>query len=276
MTALKITFLMAICMIMSVLLGGCIAFPSYHPVEVSVRDAETDAPIPNARVMIDYVAVYILNQPKDDAALTNEQGIATLRVSTNTSRYWCASAKGYLGYDESISGAIGGVRSAWMEGTEDHPVCHLYRRPEPHIFIIIPNGYRGPLWIEKRPVPKLIQDQIGKRDFTYRAAPNGYVGIDATPLLMREPIYDDLFRNVVYENHSIVPHKEGQTPPDKIAVRLVSWVSATRLLLVVGTEQDIRDIGPGVAELYKEGDAFHKLDKMIDALFEKARREAGQ
>ena len=66
---------------------------------------------------------------------------------------------------------------------------NLYREPEPNIVIVVPNGYRGLLKIDMRPVPQWVQGGIGQRTFRFHATlTGGYVEVPATPLLLRAQI----------------------------------------------------------------------------------------
>ena len=212
-------------------LSGCIEFYTYHPVAVSVCDAETDAPITGAHVEVSYLYMMVLNAPQPTSALTDgkgcESGYGELRGAGLN-----ASANDYLPQDET---------------EHDNPLptkmaFRLYRLPEPRVTIIVPNGYHGPLMIDLRPVSQWVQDNVGKREFTYRMASNGYVGIDATPLLLNLDTPKNI--NAVFEDGTPIPCHESRVWPSATALRYVDgtgYKSGTvhpRLLFVIGSEQE--------------------------------------
>lgn len=234
--------------------NGCIAFYSHRSVEVSVHDAETNVPVAGAQVGVWYRYMMIANAPKPTSAVTDERGIAVVPATTFESQEWSASAAGYL---------------AGSRGSDpDHPKrmeFRLYRQPAPRLTIIVPDGYRGPLKIDRRPIPHWVQDQVGKREFTFRSSHTGYVAIAATPLLWRRS-FSDLLTEVRYESGQRVPVDDYKSP-SRVALRWITCLGA-RDLYVVGTEQDAKALHPIIYH-YINGDPRHITANLeaFDALF---------
>jgi hypothetical protein len=231
---------------------------TYHPVNVAVYDAETDAPIAGAEVAVYYRGIYPFGFPKSDPAATDDRGAATIRIAAGETVEWCASAEGYM-VDRGEPG-------------EDVRVFRLYKLPRPQVTIVVPNGYRGPLKIDMRLVPGRVQGKIGKRDFVFRASPSGYVDFDATPLLLATEHFHSL------ESNFFAVHEDGSPVPDdyrlgRFGVGL-RWVAdgglprRWRRLYVIGTYADGQALH---AKIMREidGDPHHLMmdDDALDALF---------
>ena len=66
-------------------LQGCISisFHSYKPIDISVLDAKTDAPIANAKVLVQYPHGPItINYPENISGTTDESGRVTLKIAS--------------------------------------------------------------------------------------------------------------------------------------------------------------------------------------------------
>lgn len=59
-------------------------------------------------------------------------------------------------------------RAAGVIQTQAPPELGLYKLPPPHLTIIIPTGYRGPLKIELE-LASWVHFDIGRREFTFQA-----------------------------------------------------------------------------------------------------------
>jgi hypothetical protein len=239
-------------------LGGCIRFYSYHPTHVTVRDAETGTPIAGAEIQVWYLYVMVLNPPDPASAVTNQQGVADVRVATFLHE-WNISSDGYL--TESTYGPDS------VDGTEPDQGFNfrLYRRPAPRITIVVPNGYRGALKIETRPVAQWVQESAGKREFVFRASATGYVSIDATPLLLRDRAPN---LSVVFEDGRPIPEADWRVAPSDVALRDVES-AGERDLYMIGTEQDVE----AIRRLIYDGDPRQRRrnERAFNALFEERR-----
>ena len=237
-------------------------FDFYHSVKVAVYDAETDAPIPNAEVGVDYMGIYFLGRPKSDPATTNDQGMATLRVATENHPLWRASAKGYLNAYEG-------------ESNKNLRILRLYKLPRPRITIVVPNAYRGPVKIDMRLVAGRLQEEIGKRDFVFRTSRSGYVGFDATPLLLEaEATLNSLKSNIlaIHDDGSLVPEDDYRLGKFDVGLR---WVAnggdgrhRLRRLYVIGTSVDKQVLDTSITRTINN-DPHHITmdDEALDALF---------
>ncbi len=127
-----------------------------------------------------------------------------------------------------------------MRQTPFSPRLHF-----PPITIVVPNGYRGPLLVEYRPVDRWLQGNVRQREFTYCANEKGYVGIDATPLLLT--IRREM--RVRYANGDDIPEWNGGLGDDDVALR---WVESngTQMIYVVGTKSDEEILPPPVYNYY--------------------------
>ncbi len=242
--------------------GGCIVFYSYAPVEVTVRDAEMDAPIPSAHVGVKTELMAVLNTPCPDSAVTDEHGIAMLTAATRQPQTWNVAAKGYLPYSHGTFVDRSEPKSQKLQFL-------LYKEPSPHVHIIVPNNFQGPLKVELRPISALVQHQVGERDFTFRASENGYVRIDATPLLQNLIDHIDAI-DAEYEGGTKIPQSDYGLRPAVVGRRYIYMVGH-RILFVIGTEEDVQALRPMIYH-YRNGDP-HNISTNIeafDALFSEA------
>jgi hypothetical protein len=220
--------------------SGCIAFYLPVPVQVTVRDAETGAPIPDAHVDVFTNAMLLLNMPRPESAVTNDQGAARLTAATSQLQTWRTAANDYLPNHE--------LKVLYKSQPLEF---RLYRKPEPLLNIAVPNGYRGPLKIELRPIPGWIQTRPGDREFRFKASPTGYVRIDATPLLVKV-MYNLDWVHAYFEDGTAIPRVDYITKPTDISLRWVDLLDS-RVLFVVRTEQDEQAVRPRVFD-YANGD----------------------
>ena len=93
--------------------SGCAAFYSYHSVPVSVCDAETGAPIADARVELNYRYMATLNAPKPQVSRTDVDGRANVRVASFDARAWTVTANGFIDCEDSLE-----LGKPWDQGLE--------------------------------------------------------------------------------------------------------------------------------------------------------------
>jgi len=150
-------------------LGGCVSFYSCRTDSISVNDAESGAPVPDARVQVRY-SHYLgsLNWPKPATVVTDASGKAAMLVATYHPRTWEIAAAGYL---------------TEHAPDPDHSF-RMYREPEPHVSVFIPDGCRGPVKLEHLgSEPNAYAP--GTRQFVFRSSGDGYAQITAVPLVRR-------------------------------------------------------------------------------------------
>jgi hypothetical protein len=241
-------------------LGGC-AIYSYRPVDVKVIDAESEQPIADANVWVGYVSMFVFNAPTQHSVTTDSAGRATIPVANFRGTVWGFGARGYLptdAYSQSNDRLPHQGCPTFDQPTGREATIRLYRGPKPTITVIVPNGYRGPLWVHRRPAARWIQDTKGKRDFIYHAAADGYVRIDATRLLLES--VDDLDIKVRYEDGTpIVQVRDGAPNETEVALRWVTCQGNEKSVFVVGTKADEDAVRPIVHD-YIGGDPQHICD----------------
>jgi hypothetical protein len=219
--------------------SGCIAFYLPVPVQVTVRDAETGAPIPDAHVDVFTNAMFLLNMPHPESAVTNQQGVARMTAATSMLQTWRTAADDYLSNNE--------LKVLYKSEPLEF---RLYKKPAPLVNISVPNGYRGPLKVDLRPIPGWIRNKPGERDFRFKASPTGYVRIDATPLLLRSLYNLDVHAH--FEDGTAILKVDYMTRPTEVALRWVDILD-NRVVFAVGTEQDEQAVRSRVFD-YANGD----------------------
>lgn len=260
----------------SLLCQGCIDFYIKKPVHVRVVDAETAHPISDTEVSVHYPYYLSINPPQPVQAVTDTEGRCTLSVANFHSVEWEASAEGYLSH--SISVHMRNRRVPYEFLDDGGVLIRLYREPSPKLIITIKDGYRGPLMLDIRPSQSWIHDRVGSREFFVDALDDGYVGIDASPLLFRwisKYMLDIVFR---YESGTLVPKHDYRISDTDIALRWVTlhseWNRVTsnfewkRYLFVVGSADDMRSFQRLVFH-YIDGDPPYRTSNRagFNALF---------
>lgn len=230
-------------------LPGCIRIAShaYETVDVRVLDAETNDPISNATVSIRYGhgEEIVLNQPKNVAATTDRHGRAVLEITGYIDMGvigWKVSALGYL--TRYARDPLGGrVPDEFLKVATDHDApleaeIRLYRAPRPSVTIVVPDGYRGPLKIEREPKPDWVQEAIGQRAFEFSASDDGYVFVEASRLLGRGVFSRASAR---YTDGTKIERIYTLYEPGKdndIGLRTIGTFPRHRDLYVIGTKSD--------------------------------------
>lgn len=240
--------------------SGCIAFYDHSQCHFKVFDAEQNKPVEGAVVSVSYILykMPVLNFPKPTETMTNQNGLAELKVANSFARILDISAEGYTPL------RIWGFQHDWpiidnfKNQNENEFIVPIYRNPKPTIEIIVPDGYRGPVALDLIPDEKLIQEKPGKRNFSYKMMPNGYIPVQASPLLYEiDNIYSITAR---HENGNSI--SSIQDSPESIDFRLVvsSGFEAKKHLYIIGTEKERDDlddkIWPVIDGKYGKGKYF--------------------
>jgi hypothetical protein len=171
------------------LLVGCATPYRSRDVGVTVRDAETHEPIPNAVVHVSH------HHLADDAVSEKTDGSGIARVSfkpaSDESTMIEASALGHMTEFQVVGDTtIANIPPAPIFGSAENRaadfVVELYAEPAFGIELVVPQGYRGLLKVDLNfrddaPVPK------GQRVFTFEASANGQVKGTGPGLLRRVP-----------------------------------------------------------------------------------------
>lgn len=231
-------------------LPGCISFAthSYELVDVRVLDAETSDPLCNARVSVYYAhgEEIVLNQPENLAVSTDRHGRAALEITDYTIDLgvigWEVSAEGYL-TRHAGDPFSGRVPDEFKKVATDHDASleaeiRLYRAPRASVTIVVPDGYRGPLKIEHEPKSDWVQEAIGQREFEFSANDDGYVFVEASPLLARGVLSGVSVRYADgTEIQRIYTFYEPEADND-IGLRTIGTYPRYRDLYVIGTKSD--------------------------------------
>ncbi len=178
--------------------GGCINPGIRRDVDVLVLDAETNRPIANATVKVG-PGPRMLHLPipiEETVATTNAAGKTTIAAPSYLFPLWINWTVAADGYDSewqmsewrSVPSKLL-VDKRWLAWRKRATV-HLYRLPGPSVSLMVPDGFRGPLFVDV--VPEETPEStplatIPPRMFTFRAARNGYVKIAAIPILAHKP-----------------------------------------------------------------------------------------
>jgi hypothetical protein len=233
-------------------LPGCHQFWTISPVDVVVLDGETGQPVPSASVAVKYdgqSSAWFM--PPEEQRKTDGQGKAIIPVADFRagSIFWDVSADGYA--DERPHADSGGgerVPGAFLpsDKADDssglHAVVRLLKGPAPRITVVVPSGYRGPVWVEF--VDKQGWAKPGEREFAYPANARGYVEIPTISLFCSVS-RENLFAQ--YADGTPIP--AGDFGQDQVGFRWVcggervkSGKPPTRSLWMVGTTTNLAEL----------------------------------
>jgi hypothetical protein len=188
----------ALCLATLLLPCGCINPGIRRDVDVLVLDAETNRPIEKATVKVG-PGPRILHLPipiEDTVATTDAAGQSTIAAPSYLFPLWINWTVAADGYDSewqmsewrSVPSKLL-VDNSWLAWRKRATV-HLYRLPGPSVSLMVPDGFRGPLFVDVVPEETPESTPIATtppRIFTFLAAPNGYVKIAAVPILAHKP-----------------------------------------------------------------------------------------
>lgn len=183
--------------------GGCqdrCRPEGYRTVQTLVRDAETGAPIAGAKAHLWYRHGQHSGARTPDSAdgTTDAEGRLVVPTALYDSQEWSVEAAGYQKQICSLAG---------IERPQREMVFHLYRDlGRVVVTLVIPDGYLGPVVVDLAPTDQLIQEQAGKRAFTYHVPQSGYVQIPAAPLLYQDEMAtcEVTTAQLQYENGTVI------------------------------------------------------------------------
>ena len=176
---------------------GCQLMHSSVPVAVTIRDAETKAPIPGADVTFLYPnsSDDSLSHLRDSAGKTNASGIVQIRAITGDDvppPQIKVEVPGYLSQQKIMPGdtlrAVNSSKSFWPFISPRDPIdlgVELYRGPPPVVNLVVPQGFRGIVKVDVR-VREDIAYPFGLRTVSADVPPNGSVQVDAPPIFRHE------------------------------------------------------------------------------------------
>lgn len=169
---------------------GCLALSPSRPVAVLALDAETNKPIPGARVRLSYPLSESPFAPAECSATTGPDGIARLSATPygDEGARIDVSAPDYLSDGKALTDEFlqGIERAHLFEAVERRPAnvaVALLAGPSPSVELVLPSGYRGVVKAEilarsDMPCPP------GRRSFVAAVPTSGVVQV-VGPLLLR-------------------------------------------------------------------------------------------
>jgi hypothetical protein len=211
---------------------------SSTPVAVTVRDAETKAPVPGAKVVIFYPNTDPSVKTRELTAITDASGNAQIRGVTSDDGLPQVkiAAPGYILEQSALRGdalrSIKANNSFWSLANHHDPVEYemsVYRGPAAAVELLVPVGYRGLIKIDVR-IREDIVYPPGQRVFIGTVA-DGAVQVDGSPLLRSE--CKPMFR-ARYTNDTLVPMN---VPDNEVGFRWLRTEGRTELF-VIGTQAD--------------------------------------
>jgi len=163
----------------------------YHrePFHIKIVDGETREPIGGASVTAMYLYGMVTIGPDTDHWATDSDGLIRERVAIGKNVYarWEARHPDFIA-------AKGDVRlepesREWLRpyaevrpGEDRLNVIPLYRKPIPEMRVILPDEYRGPVYVDLQRGESALPTEPGRRVFEFEAASNGYVRVVGPPL----------------------------------------------------------------------------------------------
>jgi len=211
---------------------GCVSLYRNKPIDVLVLDAETNQPIqgakiqpsysPNVGVMSPEVFAFnaTINKPSNGMVTTDANGKTTLRVADFHNASLDCKSDGYLSEVGSVFGncpLITGSSDAKL--IDGQIVIQMYQGPEPIVSVVVPNGYRGRILIERTNANESDPQQFGQRNFQFPINERGYVAIIETPLLRKA---DQLDLRFIYADGSEIPEDRENTKDSEVVLRYVT------------------------------------------------------
>jgi hypothetical protein len=179
---------------------GCETLRPSTPVSVTIRDAETKAPVPGAEVAFLYPTTNdSTSKPKDVISTTDATGIAQIRGVTSDDGLpqVKVTAPGYIVEQRGLPGdalhAMKENNSFWSITSHHDPIFFemlIFHGPPAVIELTVPVGYRGLIKADVR-VREDIVYQRDQRLFTGTVV-DGAVTVDGSPLLKSD--YKPIFR----------------------------------------------------------------------------------
>ncbi len=189
--------------------SGCQLMHPSTPVAVTVRDAETNAPVPGAEVVFLYPASEPTEKTRDLKATANASGIAQIRDVTSDDGLPQVkiTAPGYILEQKGLPGdalrTIKEKNSLWSSSNHSDPVelaMYVYHGPAAAIELTVPVGYRGMIKADVRIREDIVYPRE-QRIFSGTVV-DGAVQVDGSPLLRSE--YKPMFR-ARYADETPVP-----------------------------------------------------------------------
>jgi len=221
---------------------GCQMMHPSIPVAVTIRDAETKAPIPGAEVVFLYPTDDSSSHARDSTGKTDPYGVAQIRAATGDDALpqIKISAPGYLPEQKGVPGdalrAIKAAESFWSSTSHQTPVeiaMEVYRGPVPTVELIVANGFRGLIKVEVR-IREDVVYEPGQRVFPRNVPSDGSVQVEGPPILRhdRGPVFCARYG----DDNALIPTQDLKD--DEIGFRWLRCEGRTEFF-VIGTRAEL-------------------------------------
>ena len=267
--AVRALWVLALC----VLCGGC---ASAKPIAITVRDAETDQPLPATKITLDYGG----RGDGDNSNPINKKNVTVwtdgfgraqipankLAAAKSPQPIWEIDTQHYI--NVTLFGVPGErippeIRPRFPRSgltTASSADIRLYKLPVPTITIVVGDKFRGRIVLHATRSDEWVQDgEVGKRQFTFSPDADGLIEMQATPLLARElcrPFGYSALRFVTRSGMDLEQDwasvakalSHSRAAPNTVCARLISdkprwekglWQETTSIY-VIGTAEDAR------------------------------------
>lgn len=254
--------------------AGCAAPP---PIErgsqaftIEVRDAETRAPIADAKIAVrttidwlarpfdPYAIDCIERNPGLAEARTDAHGLAVVHAVTLDRPYrfgWRIAAPGYLSSQllaqpELPAGTNEHLVPRWDRSRPAAApyVYWMYREPAPQVELVLPAGLRGPVLITTVQSSSFVQGAAGHRRFSYTVPASGILQVAVAPLLAHGP-FNAYIERVHYDNGQDVPSEPRHAVDDKHASE---WAIKDAQLVALRLVRRFAPVEPTTTHLGRE------------------------
>jgi hypothetical protein len=197
---------------LAVAIAGCQTMQPNRPLTILVRDAETQAPIANARIHLHAMEGHL---PGADTGNAGDDGIIHLQAPGHDTRAIGieAEAKGYMEANTFVSSeSLKAIEPSPRFGKDKpRPVAvtvDLYAGPRPSVELVIPTGYHGVIKTD-RAIEHDLACPKGQRRFSFPVAADGSAHVTGPGMLERVDVADYRFR---YEDNAPISSKADTTP----------------------------------------------------------------
>ncbi|HEV3440906.1 MAG TPA: carboxypeptidase-like regulatory domain-containing protein [Gemmata sp.] len=221
---------------------GCQMMHPSIPVAMTIRDAETKAPIPGAEVVFLYPTDDSSSHARDSTGKTDPNGVAQIRaVSADDALPQVKiSAPGYLPEQKGLPGdALRAIKAAnpfWSSTSHQSPVeiaMEVYRGPVPTVELMVVNGYRGLIKVEVR-IREDVVYEPGQRVFPRNVPTDGSVQVEGPPILRRD--HGLVFCARYGDDNALIPTQDLKD--DEVGFRWLRCEGRTEFF-VIGTRADL-------------------------------------
>lgn len=202
---------------------GCQLLHPTPPLDISVRDAETKAPIPDAHVTVWRASLE--TSPK--SGNTGPDGAVKIPAppTADTPLLYEVVARGYLTRQTDVPA----IRTA------NGGVLEVFAEPRPYVELVLPDGYKGLIRARIRVQPD-VQVPFRQRQYAFNVPPSGVVDVILPPIFTRGSTPDIRVR---YANGTTLP----RTAKDyEIGCRWLQADAENGYIFVIGTQYETDEI----------------------------------